>query len=121
MANLNPIAEANGWNDVVPAALQKFRTYDGKWVAAPVNVHSTNWVWSNKVLMDELGIEQPQTWDDLCRRPAEGQGSGHVALAHGGQARRMRLFDGGGDVHRWTCSYQKAFIDLDTDTLGSTL
>ena len=33
-----------------PEALQFFTVYDGKWIAAPVNVHSTNWVWANKAI-----------------------------------------------------------------------
>ncbi|MCB9944398.1 MAG: carbohydrate ABC transporter substrate-binding protein [Geminicoccaceae bacterium] len=120
LANLNPIAEANGWNDVVPAALQKFSTYDGKWVAAPVNVHSTNWVWSNKALMDELGIEQPQTWDDFVAALQKVKDSGHVALAHGGQAwQDATLFDAVAMSTGGPEFYQKAFIDLDTGTLGS--
>ena len=42
LADLTATATAEGWDKVVPAALQRFSTYDGKWVAAPVNVHSTN-------------------------------------------------------------------------------
>ena len=44
LANLNDIAAEENWDEVVPGALQKFSKYDGNWVAAPVNVHSTNWV-----------------------------------------------------------------------------
>jgi glucose/mannose transport system substrate-binding protein len=60
-ANLNELAAEQNWGDVVPEALQRFSTYDGNWVSAPVNVHSTNWVWANTALMEELGIEQPET------------------------------------------------------------
>ena len=49
----------------MPEALQEFSKYDGHWIAAPVNVHSTNWVWANKALLDELGIAAPTTWDEL--------------------------------------------------------
>jgi glucose/mannose transport system substrate-binding protein len=71
LANLNDLAAEQGWADVVPAALQRFSTYDGNWVAAPVNVHSTNWVWANTALMEELGIEQPTAGTSSsrpCRR-----------------------------------------------------
>ncbi|MEL6960533.1 MAG: sugar ABC transporter substrate-binding protein, partial [Pseudomonadota bacterium] len=43
LANLNDVAAAEGWDAVVPAALQQFAKVDGAWVSAPVNVHSTNW------------------------------------------------------------------------------
>ena len=41
LANLNDVAAAEGWDAVVPSALQAFSKYDGNWVASPVNVHST--------------------------------------------------------------------------------
>ncbi|MGB0254457.1 MAG: sugar ABC transporter substrate-binding protein, partial [Litorivicinaceae bacterium] len=45
-ADLNAVAAKEGWDAVVPAALQNFAKHDGKWISAPVNVHSTNWVWA---------------------------------------------------------------------------
>lgn len=120
LANLNDIAEEGGWNDVVPAALQKFSTYDGQWVAAPVNVHSTNWVWANKAIMDELGLEEPQTWDEFVAALQAAKDAGYVALAHGGQAwQEATFFDGvvlavGGPEF-----YQASMIDLDAEALGS--
>jgi glucose/mannose transport system substrate-binding protein len=65
VADLNDLAAKEGWDSVVPAALQAFSKYDGKWVAAPVNVHSTNWVWANKKVFDDLGIAQPTSWNEL--------------------------------------------------------
>ena len=41
---------------MVPSALQRFVKHDGKWISAPVNVHSTNWVWANKKIFDELKL-----------------------------------------------------------------
>lgn len=67
-ASLNELAEAEGWDKVVPAALQRFAKYDDNWVSAPVNVHSTNWVWANKKIMDELGVtEPPADWDAFVK------------------------------------------------------
>jgi glucose/mannose transport system substrate-binding protein len=68
LANLDDLAAEQGWADVVPAALQRFSTYDGHWVAAPVNVHSTNWVWANKAVMEELGIASPAAGTSSSRR-----------------------------------------------------
>ncbi|RUY82888.1 ABC transporter substrate-binding protein, partial [Mesorhizobium sp. M7A.F.Ca.CA.001.10.2.1] len=52
MGDLTETAKKEGWDKSVPAALQKFSVYDGKWVAAPVNVHSVNWLWINKAVLD---------------------------------------------------------------------
>ncbi len=120
LANLNPIAEAGGWDSVVPAALQRFSKHDGQWVAAPVNVHSTNWVWANKKVLDDNGIEMPTTWDELVAAFDTLAAAGVTPVAHGGQAwQDATIFDavvmstGGPDF------YQSAFIDLDQDALKS--
>ncbi len=120
LANLNDIAAAEGWDDVVPEALQKFSKFDDTWVAAPVNVHSTNWVWANKAMLDELGIAQPTTWDELVAALEAVKASGKTAVAHGGQPwQDATIFDavlmstGGPEF------YQKTMIDLDPEALGS--
>ncbi|MEM6460308.1 MAG: ABC transporter substrate-binding protein [Pseudomonadota bacterium] len=120
LADLNSIADQNQWSDVIPSALQKFATHDGKWVAAPVNVHSTNWVWANKKIMDELGISQPQTWDEFVAAMQKAKDAGYVALAHGGQPwQDATIFDAVAMATGGTDFYQKAFVELDEETLGS--
>jgi glucose/mannose transport system substrate-binding protein len=120
LANLNDVAAAEGWDAVVPEALQAFSKYDGQWVAAPVNVHSTNWVWANKAVLDELGIAPPTTWDELVAAMEAVQAAGKVAVAHGGQPwQDATIFDavlmstGGPEF------YKATMIDLDPDALGS--
>src|SRR3546814_15214638 len=39
LGNLNDLANEQGWDKVIPAALQEFSKYEGNWIAAPVNVH----------------------------------------------------------------------------------
>ena len=65
VGDLTDVATKEGWDKVVPAALQSFSKHDGKWIAAPVNVHSTNWVWINKAALDAAGGKAPETWDEL--------------------------------------------------------
>src|ERR671921_1885166 len=54
LADLNAIATKENWDKNIPAALQQFSKYKGTWVAAPVNLHSTNWIWMNKKVFDDL-------------------------------------------------------------------
>lgn len=122
LANLNAVAEKEGWDAVVPAALQRFAKHDGKWISAPVNVHSTNWVWANKAIFDELGIAQPTSWDELVAALDKIQAAGYTAVAHGGQAwQDATIFDavvmgvGGPDF------YKAAFVDLDESALGGDM
>ncbi|EHS53142.1 extracellular solute-binding protein family 1, partial [Rhizobium sp. PDO1-076] len=65
LGNLDDIAAKEGWDKVIPTALQQFSKYDGHWIAAPVNVHSTNWVWINKAALDKAGGKEPANWDEL--------------------------------------------------------
>ncbi|MDR7145987.1 ABC transporter substrate-binding protein [Rhizobium sp. BE258] len=120
MGDLTETAKKEGWDKSVPAALQKFSVYDGKWVAAPVNVHSVNWLWINKAVMDKIGGTEPKTFDDLIALLDKAKAAGVVPLALGGQNwQEATMFDsivlstGGPEF------YKKAFNDLDEDSLKS--
>ncbi|MCP3969183.1 MAG: carbohydrate ABC transporter substrate-binding protein [Rhodobacteraceae bacterium] len=120
LADLNATAAAEGWDAVVPEALQAFAKHDGKWISAPVNVHSTNWVWANKAVLDANGISAPTTWEEFVAAVETLHDAGVTAIAHGGQAwQDATVFDavamstGGPDF------YKAAFIDLDPTALGS--
>ncbi|MBB3457600.1 glucose/mannose transport system substrate-binding protein [Rhizobium sp. BK313] len=119
LGNLDAVANKEGWDNVVPTALQKFSKYDGHWIAAPVNVHSTNWVWINKEALDKAGGKAPANWDELIVLLDNFKKQGITPIAHGGQPwQDATIFDAvvlslGNDF------YKKAFIDLDPDTLGS--
>ena len=118
LGDLNAVAAAEGWDAVVPDALQGFSKYDGNWIAAPVNVHSTNWVWISKAALDATGMGAPETWEDLVAVLDAMKAGGITPLAHGGQAwQDATVFDGvvlslGADF------YDAAFIDLDPEALG---
>jgi glucose/mannose transport system substrate-binding protein len=120
LANLNSVAEKEGWNKVIPVELQRFSKYKGAWVAAPVNVHSTNWVWGNKAVLDKIGEKIPGTWDEFVADLDKAKAAGVIPLAHGGQPwQDATIFDsivlttGGPDF------YKKSMIDLDPAALGS--
>lgn len=118
LGNLNDVAAAGGWDAVVPAALQEFSKYEGDWIAAPVNVHSTNWVWANKAILDELGIAQPTTWEEFVAAMQTVKDSGKIALAHGGQPwQEATVFDGIVLSVGGTDFYRSAFTDLDEAAL----
>ncbi|MBV8567845.1 MAG: carbohydrate ABC transporter substrate-binding protein [Methylobacteriaceae bacterium] len=120
LADLSPVATKEGWDKVIPAALQKFAKYDGKWVAAPVNVHSVNWIWVNKAVLDKIGGKEPTNWDEFIALLDKAKAAGVIPLAQGGQNwQEATMFDsvvvttGGLDF------YRKAFIDLDPAALSS--
>lgn len=118
LANLDDVAAKEKWADVIPAALQNFSKYDGHWIAAPVNVHSTNWVWINKAALDKAGGKEPANWDELIALLDNFKAQGIIPLAHGGVPwEDATVFDAvvlslGNDF------YKSAFIDLDPKALG---
>ncbi|RUW46804.1 ABC transporter substrate-binding protein, partial [Mesorhizobium sp. M8A.F.Ca.ET.021.01.1.1] len=120
MGDLTETAKKEGWDKSVPAALQKFSVYDGKWVAAPVNVHSVNWLWINKAVMDKIGGAEPKTFDDFIALLDKAKAAGVTPLALGGQNwQEATMFDsvvlstGGPEF------YKKAMNDLDDASLKS--
>ncbi len=121
LANLNDVAAAEGWDAVVPAALQAFSKYDGNWVASPVNVHSTNWVWISKSALDAAGGNAPTTWEELVSVLDAMKANGITPLAHGGQAwQEATIFDGVA-LSLGNGFYKSALIDLNEDALGGAL
>jgi glucose/mannose transport system substrate-binding protein len=119
LADLNKVAADEGWDSVIPAALQQFAKVDGKWVSAPVNVHSTNWVWANKAVLDANGIAQPTTWEEFTAALETLKAAGVTPIAHGGQAwQDATVFDGVAMSVLGPDGYKAAFVDLDEAVLG---
>ena len=120
LADLNSVASMENWDSVVPEALQAFAKYDGKWVSAPVNVHSTNWVWANKAILDANGISVPNTWEEFVSAVETLAVAGITPIAHGGEAwQEATVFDAVVMSTGGPGFYRAAFIDLDEDALGS--
>lgn len=120
LGNLNDVAEANNWNEVVPAAVQGFGVYEGNWVAAPVNIHRPNWLWMNRDIFESNDLAVPTTWDEFNAVAEQLQELDIIPLAHGGQPwQDATVFDdvvlgiGGPEF------YRSAILELDEDALSS--
>ncbi len=119
VANLNDIAAQENWDELVPEALQFFSKYEGNWIAAPVNVHSSNWIWINKEQFEKVNGKIPTNWDELVGLLDAFKAAGITPLAHGGQAwQEVVIFDSiilslGKDF------YRSAMIDLDPAAIKS--
>lgn len=118
LGDLNEVAGKEGWDKVVPAALQNFSKYDGKWIAAPVNVHSTNWVWINKAALDAAGGKVPENWDELIVVLDKMKANGITPLGHGGQAWQDATIFDAVVLSLGTDFYKSSMIDLDPAALG---
>ena len=119
VGDLGEVADKEGWDKVVPAALQAFSKYDGKWIAAPVNVHSTNWVWINKKALDAAGGKAPETWDELIAVLDKMKANGISPIGHGGQAWQDATIFDAVVLAEGTDFYKASMIDLDPAALNS--
>src|ERR1019366_6123788 len=120
LGDITSLAEKEGWAKVIPTALQKFTTTNGKWDAVPINIHSVNWIWINKAVMDKIGGTEPKNFDEFIALLDKATAAGVIPLALGGQPwKEATMFDsvvmstGGPDF------YKKAFVDLDQAALKS--
>jgi len=120
LADLTDVATANDWDGLLPAEVAEVMKYDGKYVAAPVNVHRVNWMWANKAVFDANGIKPPKNLKQLWAAADKLQKAGIIPIAHGGQAwqdattfESIVLSVGGAKF------FAKAFVDLDMATLES--
>jgi glucose/mannose transport system substrate-binding protein len=94
LGDISDTAKKEGWDKVVPAPLQKFTVYNGKWVAVPVNIHSVNWLWISKPVLDKIGGTEPKTMDELFALLDKAKAAGVTPLALGGQNwQEATLFD----------------------------
>lgn len=118
VGDLGEVADKEGWEKVIPAALQNFAKHDGKWIAAPVNVHSTNWVWINKKALDAAGGKAPESWDDLIAVLDKMKANGISPIGHGGQPWQDATIFDAVVLSLGTDFYKSAFIDLDPAALG---
>ena len=120
LADISAVAKANNWSAVLPEAISRHMKCEGKWCAAPVNVHRIDWIWANAGVIAKHGIEMPTSWEEFNAAADKLQAAGITPLAHGGQAwqdatvfEAVALGIGGPEF------FNKAFVELDKDTLKS--
>lgn len=118
-ANLDELATAEGWDAVVAPELISVMKPTGHWVAAPMNIHRVNWLYSSKKVLDALGIEPPKTWEEFNAACEKVIAAGKVCLAHGAADwSDATTFDSvvyGMDIDL----YRKAFQEADTEAMRS--
>ena len=120
LANISSVAKAQGWADVLPASIAGHMKCDGKWCAAPVNVHRIDWIWANAAVLAKNGISMPTSWDEFNAAAAKLQAAGITPLAHGGQAwQDATVFEAVALGIGGPKFFQKAFVELDQATLKS--
>ena len=120
LGDVNDVAASEGWDDVLPVAVQAFSKINGAYVAAPTNVHRTDMIWASKAAFDQIGAEYPTTWEEFNALAPRFVEAGITPIAHGGQAwQEAYMFEalvigvGGPDF------YREALVELSPEALSS--
>jgi glucose/mannose transport system substrate-binding protein len=107
LRDLDDLADAGQWQKVLPPAIVKAITREGKVYAVPVNIHGQNWLWYNTKIFADAGLQPPKTFADLIALGPKLKQAGVIPLAQGGQPWQERLLfnavlleDAGADVYR---------------------
>lgn len=119
LGNLDEVAAAEGWNDLLPEIVADIMRYDGHYVSVPANVHRVNWLWANPDVLEAAGVEMPTTLDELFTAGEAIREAGFVPLAHGGQAwQDATVFESVVLGSQGAEFYQQALVELDPEALG---
>lgn len=120
LANMDSVAKAEKWDELLPKVVADGLKYKGNYVAAPVNVHRVNWLWANPAVFQKAGAKLPTTWDEFFVAAEALKKAGVIPVAHGGQNwqdfttfESVALGVGGAEF------YKKALVQLDPATLKS--
>ncbi|MGJ5082512.1 ABC transporter substrate-binding protein [Bradyrhizobium sp. HKCCYLS3013] len=121
LTDIDAVARAEKWDELLPPVLASIMKFDGKYVAAPVNIHRVNWIWANPAVLAKAGVLPPTTWDEFNAAADKLKAAGITPLAHGGQPwQDATLFEtvvlglGGADF------YRKALVELDEKAITSS-
>lgn len=117
---IDEVAAAGQWEKALPRSVAEVMKYQGRWVAAPVNVHRLDWMYANPAVLQKVGITMPTTWEQFDAAAVKLKAAGITPLAHGGQAWQdaslwevVLISVGGPAFHR------QALVQLDPKALTS--
>jgi len=86
MEDLTDIATKGDWAHILrPASQLASCTVDGKVYCVPVNLHSAQWMWTNRKVFTDAGVEPPKNWSEFVAAAPKLQAKGiqPLSLAQG--------------------------------------
>ena len=119
--DIDDVAARNDWDNILPGPIVDAIKVDGKYYAAPVNIHMPLWIWYSVDALSQAGVESPpETMEEFFAALDALQAADITPLALGGQRWQENLLFsammtnvGGGDL--WTGVY----ADKDEEAIGS--
>lgn len=84
MTDLTDLAEEEGWADFIrPSRLLDACTFEGRIYCVPINIHSWQWMWLNRQVFEDAGVEVPTNWQELVAAAPALRENGVIPLATG--------------------------------------
>ncbi len=119
-ANLDELANKEGWDKAVAPELLPVMKPGGHWVAVPMNIHRINWIWGSTKAMEQAGIKTlPKTWAEFNADCDKAVAAHLICLAHFSQdwtdATTFEVVVYGMDEGL----FKKAFVEGDTQAMRS--
>ena len=106
LRDMEAVAAAGKWRDVLPEAIIKATNREGKFYAVPVNIHGQSWLWYNTDVMEKAGVEPPSTYAEMLAVGPKLKDAGVVPMAFSGEPNWERflfnsvmLADGGSELY----------------------
>ncbi|MGL4997134.1 MAG: extracellular solute-binding protein [Deefgea sp.] len=82
-ANLDSLAQAQQWNQILPKILDDQMHAEGHYVAVPLGVARVNVLWVNAAIMRRINqTRAPSTWDEFIHLCERLQAAGITPIAH---------------------------------------
>ena len=112
MLDLTELAATEKWDEILrPKSQLASCTIDGKVWCVPVNLHSGQWMWTNRKVFKDAGMEPPKNWHELVAAAPALQAKGiiplsaaegwpirilldDIAVAVGGSALKVKIYKG---------------------------
>jgi glucose/mannose transport system substrate-binding protein len=86
LANIDALARAERWDDLLPRIASDAMKFNGHYVAAPLNVHRVNWLWVNAAALKKVNAKLPTTWEEFFAVADAMRAAGIAPLAYSGQS-----------------------------------
>ena len=82
LQDLTELAVAEDWANILrPKSQMESCTKDGKVYCVPVNLHSGQWMWTNRKVYEDAGIAPPQNWNEMIAAAPALQAKGIIPLS----------------------------------------
>ena len=117
LLDIDQTATENDWDRLIPTELQAKLKADGKYYAAPIGLHRTNWMWVNPAAYRQINEPVPGNLNEFLKTAPKLKQAGITPLAIGQQDwQYMTLFE---TVLLDTTSvefYRRSMITLDNNS-----